>query len=559
MKSIDRLISENPAEDIWDIISDEEGNEVSLIDKNEISAVLGPRGAVSERLPGYEARDSQIEMAWEVAEAFNKDRIVLVEAGTGVGKSMAYLVPSILWAVRNRERVVVSTNTINLQEQLTGKDIPFLRSVLHIDFNAVLVKGRGNYVCLRKARDMERETAALPEGWEDERREIIEWLRNTEDGSKSDLGFEPRKEVWEEFQSDPDTCIGRSCEYFSQCFFYRARREASSADILVVNHRLLFSDLSIKGKGENPGAAVLPSFSRLIIDEAHHLEDVATDHSSTSIRKEAVLKQLGRLIHRRDRDKGLLPFIASKLLRPGCRIDRVVAMIDHLTTSLEGCKHSVESTFDALYRFFSSQKGSEPEARITIDDGVRREERWDDVAGEAMNLMEKMRTLARGLKDLKGELSSEDDDGVDVELLPQILELGAVAERLESTSSSMENILFGESEDVVRWVEVGDGKTCLCLSPINAGGTLYETIFRNMRTVVLTSATLSVKGGFRFMRGRMGLDLAPEGMVTERLLPSTFNFKEQALLCIADDMPDPRDPGFPDALSDVIPDAIEAS
>lgn len=563
-------IVNNRVSEIYVVVEPFKKESLEPLEEWEINRILGPEGIISARLAGYEVRNAQLQMAMDVSKAFNSDKLLLVEAGTGVGKSMAYLVPSILWAVRNRERVVVSTNTINLQEQLSKKDIPFLQSVMGVDFKAVLVKGRGNYACLRKAREVEKEPTLFADGADGERKAILEWLKKTRDGSQSDLSFTPKYEVWEEFESEADTCLRLRCEFFSDCFFNKARREAASADILVANHHLLFADLAIRAaKAAYSETAVLPPYSRVIIDEAHNMEDVATSYFGDRVSRGGVLKQLGRLRHRKDRRKGLLPFIAAKVSKLEYPMDNVVTFINgELSLNLEGCSQSVVSIFDTLYYFFSSIKDTqEPELRLRIGESVRNSVRWDEVSEEVRNCINKIKFLVKGLNGLNKSLAQgvKGNEDAEKELLPQMTEVKAMADRLDALSSSLESILFGVSEDAVRWVEISEprnnrpARVTLHLSPLNVGNTLRETLFKNFRTVVMTSATLSVKERFEFIKGRIGLVGASKERVAESLLPSPFNFHEQALLGLATDLPEPTAPGFPGALSKVIPAAVNAS
>jgi len=563
-------IVNNAVSDIYVVVEPFRKEALSSLDIKEIDGILGPGGVISKRLPGYEVRDAQLQMAHETAKAFNTDKLLLVEAGTGVGKSMAYLIPSILWAVRNRERVVVSTNTITLQEQLSKKDIPFLQSVMGIDFKAVLVKGRGNYACLRKAKEMVREPDLFEGSWTNERNSILDWLEKTRDGSLSDLSFAPKHEIWEEFASEADTCLRLRCEFFSDCFFNKARREVASADIIVANHHLLFSDLAIRAaKADYSETAVLPPYGRVIIDEAHNMEDVATSYFGDRVSRGGVLKQLGRLRHRKDRKKGLLPFIAAKVSKLEYPMDNIVTAINgELSMFLEDCTQSVLSALDTVYYFFASIKEvPEPELRIRIDEGIRGRAGWDEASEEVRTCANKIKFLVKGLKNLNRDLVQgvKGNEEAEKELLPQMIEVKAMAERLDAISISMENILFGVSDDAVRWVEIMESKDnrpsriTLHLSPLNVGIVLNETLYKNFRTVVMTSATLSVKERFDFLEGRIGLDRVPKERLIESLLPSPFNFKEQAVLGLATDLPEPTDKRFPGILSRVVPDAIKAS
>ena len=289
-------IVDNDCTRCYQVVSPFTEKKGELLSLDEISRVFAADGVLAANLKGYEQRDEQLRMAFAVSEAFNRDRVVLVEAGTGTGKSLAYLVPSILWAVRNNERVVISTNTINLQEQLIRKDLPFLARHSDVEFKAALIKGRSNYACLRKLENAEAEPGLFPDDASAELTAIIEWSKGAQDGCRSDLTFTPRAGTWEEVCCEADQCSRSRCKHFNRCFFYRARRDASAARILVVNHALLLSDIVLRKETGYDATAILPPFTRLIFDEGHHLEDVATSHLSLIISRGAILKQLHRLV-----------------------------------------------------------------------------------------------------------------------------------------------------------------------------------------------------------------------------------------------------------------------
>ncbi|HWI40115.1 MAG TPA: DEAD/DEAH box helicase, partial [Verrucomicrobiae bacterium] len=288
--------------------------EVQQLSYPEIEKFFAPEGPMGQHLEEYEHREEQVRMAFAAAEAFNGNRIAVIEAGTGTGKSLAYLLPAVLWSVRNSERVAISTNTINLQEQLTKKDIPFLRKYLGLEFRAALVKGRGNYLCLRKLDGVKLDPSLFQDEGERELQAIIDWSSKTADGCRSDLSFIPRDELWEELASEGDQCGRARCEYYSRCFFYGARRQAAGADILVVNHALLMADAAVRGEGGG-SASVLPPFERLVFDEGHHLEEVATSHLSAHVSRQGIFRLAGRLQHPKKSQRGVLPRLSAALAR----------------------------------------------------------------------------------------------------------------------------------------------------------------------------------------------------------------------------------------------------
>src|SRR5438132_378756 len=268
-----------------------------------VAKILGPGGAIARQLRNYETRPQQLDMAERVAAALAAPRHLMAEAGTGVGKSFAYLVPAILAAADNPKfRVVVSTHTISLQEQLIHKDIPFLQKVLP-EFKAVLVKGRSNYLSLRRLRIARERAGALigEEGANDQLLQLGYWAKDTADGSRSDLSFQPAPAVWDLVESDSNNCLARKCPDFKSCFYFKARQQVHAANVLIVNHAIFFIDLAVR----RAGARVLPDYQAVILDEAHTLEDVAADHLGLKVSRGSVEFLLNRLFHYRTQ-RGLL-------------------------------------------------------------------------------------------------------------------------------------------------------------------------------------------------------------------------------------------------------------
>ncbi|MGH7806902.1 MAG: DEAD/DEAH box helicase, partial [Thermodesulfobacteriota bacterium] len=271
--------------------------DLKKLDSNELRKLLLPEGGIAKVMSSqYEERNEQLNMLEAASSAFNDNSISLIEAGTGTGKTLAYLIPAVYWSLSNGERVVISTNTINLQEQLIEKDIPLLHSGLSEDFKYSLVKGMGNYLCLLRSETVLDGLLDLAEDDEIEAlKSVIEWSKVTQDGSLSDLSFSPPPEVWDKVSAESESCLRVRCPHYSNCFFYKARRELASSQILVVNHHLLFSDLSIKGASEASESGILPPFKRIIFDEAHHIGDAATSHFGMRTTKFGIIRMLRRL------------------------------------------------------------------------------------------------------------------------------------------------------------------------------------------------------------------------------------------------------------------------
>ena len=305
-------ITDNDASDLYVVVEPPAVEALEPLDVAAVEGELAPGGAVARAHPGYEDRPQQRALTRMIGELYNEGGIGIAEAGTGTGKSVAYLLPAIRWALLNRERTVVSTNTINLQEQLVEKDLPFLRRALGEPFRFALVKGRSNYISIRRARlAAESAPALLESDRQAELGSIMEWLEATKDGSLSDLSFRPSAEVWEEVAVESDVCLRAKCPHFEECFYQRARREAASADVLVANHHLLFSDLAVRrAQGNCTAPAVLPHYRRLILDEAHNLEEAATRHLGASVSRRTLFRVLRRL---ENRGKGVLPALRRAL------------------------------------------------------------------------------------------------------------------------------------------------------------------------------------------------------------------------------------------------------
>src|ERR1044071_6413327 len=293
-------IVNNEATELYLVVEVPRRKKVVRLDPLEIVATLGPHGPIAAGMTGFEDRQGQRDMAAHVADAYNDGGVVLLEAGTGIGKSFAYLVPALAWAKANAERTVVSTNTINLQEQLVGKDLPLLREALGTAEHAptfALLKGWRNYLCLAPLNTAVQGQHSLLE--RDKLGGLLaltEWAARTPDGTLGDLPVPPSPEVWDEVAAEPDLCTRLRCPYFEKCFLFRARRAAAQADVVVVNHHLLAADLAVRQAQENwDEAAVLPPYKRLILDEGHHLEDVAANHLGTQVTSRGVRSEERRV------------------------------------------------------------------------------------------------------------------------------------------------------------------------------------------------------------------------------------------------------------------------
>lgn len=463
--------------------------------------VFAPDGIISRRLSQYESRPQQIEMAAAVAEAIQSRSHLVVEAGTGVGKSFGYLVPGILAAAEQSEnprsekmRIVVSTHTISLQEQLISRDIPFLNSVLPVEFSAVLVKGRGNYLSLRRLAQARDKGRTLFETEEEKQLQAIhEWAEATYDGSLSDLNFDPLPQVWEEVRSEHGNCLGKKCPSHKDCFYYRARRRVWNADILIVNHAMFFADLALR----RDGASVLPDYQVAVFDEAHTLEDVAASHLGLSVSSGQFTYQFNKLYNDRTQ-KGLL--IQHNLVEAQKLVSRLRYLVDDL--------------FDKIDQWREKHAAQNGRIRRPVDIE-------NNVSNEIHDLALTLRTHAAETQDEA-----------------QQLDFQSAADRLDALGIALKTWLQQRHDDSVYWIEVqGQRRQNIKLisSPIDVGATLRDELFNQVPSVILTSATLAVGGqDFSFYRSRIGLTKAHNLQ-----LGSPFDYQKQATLVLPDQMPDP--------------------
>lgn len=538
-------IIDNAATELYVVIEPPEPDSSDPIDLDGLDHELGPSGALARRHPRYEDRPQQRELSRMIGALYNGGGVGVAEAGTGTGKSVAYLLPAIKWAVQNRERTVVSTNTINLQEQLVEKDLPMLRRALGETFRYTLVKGRRNYVSIRRLELAHDNAAALFDTEKQaELMGLVDWAQQTRDGSLSDLSFRPSSEVWDEVASESDVCLRAKCPHFEECFYQRARREAASADIVVVNHHLLFSDLAVRrAQGNYTAPAVLPQYKRLILDEAHNLEEAATSHLGATISRRGLFRTLRRL---ESRGKGLLPAFRNGLQE--CRNDLLGASAidlidDRLLPALEGARERAGSVFSFLEDVFA---GGQPVLRLEED--FERHPVWPLGLDEALSgLLDNLGSLLEGMETLRERVSV--DQAIRDDLEPQLLELRGAANRVQSATDALRAALRPPEDKLkmVRWMERQpprdgrEGNLTLNAAPLDLSSVLREAVFEKVPTVILASATLATQGNFRFVRQRLGLTalLEEDVRVQEAVFPSPFDYASQAMIVVPTDLPIP--------------------
>jgi ATP-dependent DNA helicase DinG len=468
--------------------------------------IFGPDGLIANAHPDYEYRAGQVQMAQAVMRAFEERHHLIVEAGTGTGKTLAYLVPAVAAALGGNGRVIISTGTKNLQEQLMEKDIPFLQSVLPKNFSAAYMKGRNNYLCLQRFH--RSGDAPVLQGLDemDYFEEVTHWAQGTETGDRAELLNLPESlSFWRHIDARSETCVGQKCPDFDPCFITRMRDRANSADIVVVNHHLFFADLALR---DSAYGRVLPDYTAVILDEAHLIEDVASEYFGAQVSN----YQIDDLV----RDVGVIPFEHADLDREVTKTcSRLIGLAEQ---------------FWGGFREGRNEEGRESRYPIVPGTFARR---GTDGELHATALSDAYTAVDGALARLETTLDAMNEKPAEVDNLVR---------RARQIRFDLRFIITGEDKKFVYWLERRGRGTFLRASPIDVSLLLQDKLFETVSTVVLTSATLSSAGSFAFIRDRLGLHEAKD-LIAE----STFDFQNQALLYLPARMPDPRSPDWADA------------
>lgn len=523
------------------------------IDPARAASLLSKGGPLARLSAGYEERPSQMQLASDCALAFNGARVAMLEAGTGVGKSFAYLIPAALWSLENKDRVVVSTATINLQQQLIEKDIPLARKIVGQDFKAVLVKGRGNYLCRRRFSATVRDGDFFAE---DEKtvKLIAQWAESTPDGSRSDLPFLPPEPLWARICSEADACMGMRCPYHSECFVMKARKEAAGASILVVNHHLLFADIKARYSGSGyEGTAVLPPFHIIVFDEAHAMESAATSFFSDAVSRFSILRQLNHFVPERRRGPSRLDILEGLTSEKG-RVKSARSAIPKIRRALESLDEEGLLACENGFSFRISKKSS----------------------GQARGVFRQAGALSKGIMEFCAAMR-EAFGGIDKEDAVAVWESDVAVRRLEGAASLLESLLsWSKDSSSVFWIErasfaqpkggkdkADKAKTVFYpkfnRAPLSVSETLKDAVLDPFRTVVCVSATLRVGGDFGFWMRRSGVSLVEAERLLQGVYPSPFPYESNVMLALPEDIPLPDEQGFQAAIERLIPSLILAS
>lgn len=517
-----------------------EPEELEAIDVQTIVDMLLPGGNFSRYFPDYEHREQQIEMAAAIGQAFNEGRHLLVEAGTGTGKSIGYLLPSAFWATLNGRRVVISTNTINLQDQLLKKDIPALQALLPMDLRAAVRKGRGNYLCTRLFKQMRHNGPRS----EDEMAlftRILLWLGDSKTGDVSEISLRTSGErlAWRRLSADIAKCRTTECSA-EKCPLHIARRRAELAHILIVNHSLLLANVAT-------GNQLLPPFLDLIIDEAHHLEDAVTRGLSFEADKrflETILEDVTRP------RAGLLGKLLNNLSElPQDAQDTFAKIIQAARQDGQLTQVRLDELFETLRYFLRELTNARSEftQQVRLVNAVRTQPDWDEVVIAWDNLHQPLRRIAKQLDKLAQALADAGDAGFSIPDRDEMqATLMANAAGMEETRVNINQILAEPVEGMVYWAEVWRDRVSLHAAPLHVGPLVEEHLFGTLETVVLTSATMRTapigrydQANFDYLRARLHA-----GHADDFALGSPFDFRSNTLLYLCSDIPEPKQPGY---------------
>lgn len=545
--------------------------------------LLRPGGALARVIPSFETREAQLDMLRQVLNSYNDNSIALIEAGTGTGKSLAYLIPAILWALQERERTVIATHTIALQEQLVLKDIPLLLKSLQLDAKVVLAKGMNHYLCLRKFHELSGELNLWPVEEAKELQIIESWRHTAVSGSKSELPFVPSFAVWEQLCAEADVCNHTQCPHFKECFFFKARQESQEAHLIIANHHLLFADLQARAEtGNYDGPAILAPYKRIVFDEAHHIEDIATEFFAAKVSQLGMMKHLSRLSsEKQGKEQGKLLLLKNKLgqVFKGKPSQEIASLQQRLSLELPALRQRlleyIVATFQSVGSFLQRsgtgqrEETARGEQRLRLRETHYRDPFWREVVQpNALQLREAVGSYTAALQGLDNDIEAVHNDKLSEETKDLRFDIKALGTRLEHMAETLSDCV---SKDLgpqrVQWIESDPPSARrtpnvhLINAQLEVAPSLVQHVFQPFSTVILCSATLTTNRHFSFIKQRLGLareELSQRPM-TENILASPFDYRSQVLFAVPSDAPPPTHPDFLKALIQNSWKAIQAS
>lgn len=527
-------------------------DEPVLLDLDALTALFVEDGPIAETFASYEYRDQQIEMLQAVGQAFNDGEHLFVEAGTGTGKSVAYLIPAIEWSVLNGQRVVVSTNTINLQDQLANKDIPELAQALY-EFRYQVLKGRSHYLCRQELDTLRRRGPTNA----DEMRvlaKVLMWLPTTLEGDGDGI-FLPsayERAIWHSISAATEACDLERCRFFQsdRCFFYRARAKAEAANLLIVNHALLLADIAAQNR-------VLPEYDLLIIDEAHHLESATTE----SMRYVVSWQDLNRTLDDLLVQNRAYPNLLDQIMQAAESLPRKMVITLHgaivkLQDSGERTQNYLDSLFTDIEMYLQDQagRGNRYGMRFRLTPRIREERAWSDIEIQWTQVAPHFASMVEGLT-----LFQDAFDDPILEDEPEFQRIRArllgITRFLSTAHSQLKSFIAQPAQNMIYWIESRNNRpTTLNAAPLHVGALIQEHLLEKKRSIIFTSATLRVMGSFEYMRERLGVDKAQELAVG-----SPFDYQSAALVYIASDIPEPNSHGYQKAVDETLIELLKAT
>lgn len=525
-------IINNDATDVYVVVSVHREKNVEI----EVLPYFEKEGTISQFFKEFEYREEQLNMVKAIEEGYNTEKKVVVEAGTGTGKTLAYLIPGIEWAVKNKKRIVFSTNTINLQEQLLNKDIPLARKVLGYDFKYILIKGRGNYLCNRKYYNFIQGDRGNLEDLtvvqKNHINEILKWGELTKTGDKSELTFEIESHIWENFQSETDICANNRCPYKKECFFFKIRDEKKSADVLITNHHLYFTDLAIrKEMGFNTDSPLLPEYASVVFDEAHNIEKVAREYFSSEVSKMAFVKLLNKIEVCEGKRKNSGVLLSVNKICSDLKNDEARDIIEILREKHGNFYKETKRYFDSIIDTFTVEKQETVSIRIkkNSDEYINQLDKLSSTTREYLAAYTDYQRVSRQLRKVLKEM--DDITGYVNELIKYL-------ERLDDNVATLKFIDQRSEDEYIYWIDINRrrGYVKRVATPLKIDGELEKSLFVNVKTLIFTSATIAVGKSFKYFKESIGI----KEEVIEEVIHSPFDYEKQMKVYIPKDICDPN-------------------
>ena len=505
----------------------------------DIENYFAKDGILAKEIKGFEYRQGQEEMTQYIQEAINEDRKIIVEAGTGTGKTLAYLIPAIKWAVTNKKKVIIATNTINLQEQLLLKDIPLAKSIIKEEFSYVLVKGRNNYLCKRLFNELVLGKSIDIETFSLEAREqieyILKWGNKTKTGDKSELPFEVFPDVWELVQSTTELCLGKKCPYRKECFYMKTRIEKMEADILISNHHVFFADLNVRAETDfDSEYLILPRYDMVIFDEAHNIESVARSYFSVEVSKISFTRLLNRIYQRKNKRKKE----KSALIRVEDTVDekdledsqQYIYLLNTLKEEISILQNIGDEYFDEIRKIYETN--TESPIKKSLNNFEMTKSRFLENLREKKDIFQSKLTDFLNLMISFNNVIDEEKDKN-----PEVINFNNHLKMFKAYIDSFKFINSFEDDNYIYWLDINSKRTNVVLTatPLNIAKKLSSVLFDNLDRLVFASATIVVNGNFDYFKKSLGLD---EEDCIEAIIKSPFNYDEQMSVYIPSDIQD---------------------